>query len=774
MKPHSARSTTSYLIDIVLLLALCLLFFWRDLMPAGADALSFARGDFGDQFYAFAHYEASRLQAGQLPLWNPFAFAGHPFLADIQAAIYYPPSLLTMLLTAGASQLPYQALQLEAIAHFFLVAIFTYLFVRRLTASRIGGLTAAVVFTFSGYLTSYPPLQLAILEVQTWLPLILLCLDVAATRMNEGNSRRAVGWTAAAGLVLGLSTLAGHPQASLLVLYGTAAFMIYRLFAPYSADRTGRPIARRAGLVLLFLGIGLAIAAAQILPSLEFMRLSTRANASFDEMGAGFLPFDLIQLILPAVGVPFPALYVGILPLGLAAAAVVRHLVLRRRDDRSPGLLRQDPTALSVAFWTGIGFLALLLSFGKNLPLYQIFYLAAPGWRLFRHQERVIVWSVLALAVLAGYGCAWLASLRSTSPSQPAEEDARLKRGLARGFGFAALAALALAAVFFVGYQAGRDPLWGFTTATIFLASMLALAALAVRSGRPALLLGVIVLDLFAINPGNHSGPFVTSPFPPNPILEAVQADQEPFRIANLNALPGNYGVPYRLEEIGGASPLQLASLDALMQRVAPARAWELLNVKYVLSDRETLDAPSEQIATGQNDDGAIYLYKLANPTPRAWLAGHIIVEPDADRLWERLADPTFDPQREVLLAQPPDLPASDGTTDCRGETSWIERSPEHLSLDVRTEQPCVLVLSELTYPGWRATVDGAEASLLRANGLLRAIALPVGSHQVEMDFRPGIVTWGLAISLGAVVLALALMLWSGRAETRSRQTSEV
>ena len=531
--------------------------------------------------------------------------------------------------------------------------------------------------------------------------------------------------------------------------------------------------------MLLFLAVGLAIAAAQVLPSLEFMQLSTRANASFEEMGTGFLPYDLIQLILPAVGVPLPALYVGILPLGLAAAAVVRHLVLRRRDDRSPGSWRQDPATLSVAFWTGIGFLALLLSFGKTLPLYQIFYLLAPGWRLFRHQERVIVWTVLALAVLAGYGSAWLASLRSSSPSQPAGEDDRLKRGLARGYGFAALAALALAAVFFVGYQSGRDPLWGFTTATIFLASMLALAALAVRSGRPALVLGVIVLDLFTISPSNHSGPFVTTPFPPNPILEAVQADQGPYRIANQAVLPGNYGVPYRLEEIGGASPLRLASLDALMQRVAPARAWELLNVKYVLTDKETLDVPAEQVATGQNDAGAIYLYQLANPAPRAWLAGHIIVEPDADRLWQRLADPTFDPQREVLLAQSTDLPVADGTADCRGEISWLERAPEHLSLAVRTEQPCVLVFSEFAYPGWRATVDGDEVSLLRADGLLRALALPIGSHQVEMDFRPGIVTWGLVISLASVVLALALILWSWRVRPiptlmKRLQTSEV
>lgn len=767
MKLHSTHRNASYLIDIVLLLALCLLFFWRNLLPAGVDALSFARGDFSDQFYAFADYEASRLHAGQLPLWNPFAYAGHPFLADVQSAIFYPPSLLTILLTAGAALLPYRALELEAIAHFFLVAIFTYLFVRRLTASRPGGLTAAVVFTFSGYLTSYPPLQLAILEVQTWLPLILLCLDVAATRMWEGNGRRAIGWTAAAGLVLGLSTLAGHPQASLLVIYGTTAFIIYRLFAPYSAERSGWPIVRRAGLVLLFLAIGLAIAAAQVLPVLEFMRLSTRANASFEEMGVGFLPYDLIQLILPAVGVPFPALYVGMLPLGLAAAAVVRHLVLRQRVDQSPGSWRQDSTTLSVAFWTGIGFLALLLSFGKNLPLYQIFYLLAPGWRLFRHQERVIVWTVLALAVLAGYGSAWLASLRASSQPQPnpTGEDVRLKRGLARGYGLAALAALALSAVFFVGYQSGRDPLWGFTTATIFLASMLALAALAVRSGRPALVLAVIVLDLFAMTPHNHNGPYVSNPFPSNPLLEMVLADQQPFRIANEGVLPGNYGVPYRLEEIGGASPLRLASLDTLMQQVAPARAWELLNVKYVLTDQETLDAPAERVSTGQNaDGGAVYLYRLANPAPRAWLAGQVIVEPDADRMWQRLADPAFDPRRQVILAEPiGDSPVSNADVSCRGDISWQERAPEHLALVVRTEQPCVLVLSELDYPGWRARIDGNAVSLLRADGLLRAVPLTAGSHQVELDFQPITVTWGLAISLGALMLALALILWSGR-----------
>ncbi len=768
MKIRSARATQGYLLDVLLLLALCLIFFWRDLAPGGADALSFAQGDFGDQFYAFAQYKASRLQAGQLPLWSPYANAGHPFVADVQAAVFYPLGLLTVLLTSRATVLPYQALEIEAIAHFFLVAVFTYLFVRRLTASRMGGLTAAVVFTFSGYLTSYPPLQLAVLEVQTWLPLILLCLDVAVTRMVEGCGGRALGWTAAAGLTLGVSTLAGHPQASLFVAYGTTAFFAFRLFAPRLVAQPAPPIARRIGLVVLFLGLGLAVAAAQVLPSLEYMRLSTRAGGSFEEMSSGFLPYDLIQVILPAVGVPFPTLYVGVLPLGLAIAAAVRYLAMRKSSGQAGDSWRQDPAALSVMFWTASGVVALLLSFGRHLPVYQVFYLLAPGWRLFRHQERAIIWAVLAVAVLAGYGVAWVASLRRSSQAKDVTgQDQHLTRRLIQGYGIAALAALALSAVFFAGYQWGRDQLWGFTSATLFLAGMLALAALAVRSGRPALVLGVIVLDLFTISPANHSGPFKTTPFPPNPLLEPAQTDSQPYRIANEAVLPGNYGVPYRLEEIGGASPLRLASLDTLMQRVGPARTWELLNVKYVLSGRDGLDVPAEPVHTEQDANGdGVTLYQLANPMPRAWLAGHVVVEPDAERQWQRLADPAFDPRREVVLAQPVDLPVSGEVVDCGGEIAWLARLPERLSLAVRTQQPCVLVLSELDYPGWRVTVDGAGAPLLRANGLLRAVALPAGSHQIELDFRPATVRWGLAITLGALAVALVLMVWGRRANS--------
>ncbi|MCB9140867.1 MAG: YfhO family protein [Anaerolineales bacterium] len=747
----------TYLIDGLALLALCLLFFWRDLTPSPADHLSFAAGDFANQFVAFARYEASRLASWQLPLWNPYAFAGHPFLADPQAAVFYPISLLTMLVTAGRQGLLYHGLELEALLHYPLVALFTYLLARRLTGSRTGGLVAAVVFTFSGYLTSYPPLQLAILEVQTWLPLILLALELAACALAAGVTRRALAWTIVAGVVLGISTLAGHPQSSLLVLYGTAAFALFRLFAPKIAEDAEVSAWRRLGMVALFLAIGLAIAAVQLLPSLEFMRLSTRAATSFEEMGQGFTPYDLIQLVLPAVGAPFPALYVGILPLGLAAMALVRYLAMDRPDTRP---VRTHLASLQVAFWGALGGLALLLSFGKHLPVYQLFYWLAPGWRLFRHQERTVVWTVLALALLAGFGAAWLSRLhaaRSAGDPQIAG-DTRLPRSVSSIYAGATVLALAAAFVFFVNFKAGDDAFWGFTAATLFLAGLLFLSALAIRSGRSVFILGVILLDLFTLNVASHRGPYVADPFPPLPVLQQVLDGAEPMRVANEAGLPENYGVAYQVEEIGGASPLRLASLQTAIDSLSSERLWEILNVGYVLSRDQALAIPSEQVDGMTDENGQpLYLHRLAETQPRAWLASEVVVEPDAERLWQRLADESFDLSQQVLLpAAPPEMDDPVDQTGSGNSISWRTRDPEHLALDVTSQMPAVLVLSELSYPGWRATVDGRAAPLLNADGMLRAVALEAGSHQVEMRFRPASVSIGLAIS--AITLLLVLV----------------
>jgi len=215
-----------------------------------------------------------------------------------------------------------------------------------------------------------------------------------------------------AGLVLGISFLAGHPQSSLLVLYAALAFGLYRTWPGVDLRRASdgkieinwRQWARPLGLLVIFAITGCGLAAVQLAPSWQFMALSTRAGIGFEEAGRGFTPYDLLQVVLPAVGVPFPALYVGILPLGLAALALSKSTWARLWPTAAAPLEPRPATSSGrspIPFLGWGALLALLLSFGKITPIYAVFYLLAPGWRLFRGQERTIAWAVLAVALLA-------------------------------------------------------------------------------------------------------------------------------------------------------------------------------------------------------------------------------------------------------------------------------------------------------------------------------------------------------------------------------------
>ena len=761
------KRKASYLLDSLLLLGLCLVFFWRDLTPMLADRWAFEPGDFAQQFYAFAHYEAARWQGGQVPLWNPYNFAGHPFLADIQAAIFYPISLLSMLVTA-AGRFSYRALELEALIHYPLAAIFTYLLARRLTGSRVGGLVAAITFTFGGYLTSYPPLQLAILETQVWLPLLLLCLDVAADRLEHDAVRPAVRWAALAGLVFGVSLLAGHPQAALLVGYAGLGYWLFRVW-PQPFRREWRWWRRPLGLLLLWGLIGVGVAAVQLLPSAEFMALSVRSGIGFDEAGRGFQPYDYIQMIYPAIGGRFAALYFGLLPLGLAAFALV---AVRRDRATSPAARR------TIEFLGWVVLLAVLISLGKIFGLYQFLYLFAPGWRLFRGQERVIAWAALALALLAGYGAGWLsqrwAASRAGRPAGDADATEnwlhpRSAEGwLAWGFGLAAVIALVFAGVFFVQLQSGRDAAWGFTSASVYLALFLALAALALRSRRPALLIAVLFLDLLTYNPSYHAVPLSSLDLTPlRDLLAEPLADSSLFRIKNDDVLPIGFGLLYNLEDIGGPSPLHLKQYEEWLKRLPPDRAWRLLNVKYVASWQQFLDLPSERIAEApglDQDKKPVYLYRVLDPLPRAWLTGRVTLEPDMEKTYQLLAAADFDPAQQVVLASQPDgFAASENCGGGESRLDWRRRDPEHLALRAAVDSPCVLVLSELLYPGWRAAVDGQAAPILRADGILRGLVLPAGEHEVTFDYRPLSVSVGAVISVLTLALAAGLLVWGGR-----------
>ena len=82
------------------------------------------------------------------------------------------------------------------------------------------------------------------------------------------------------------------------------------------------------------------------------------------------------------------------------------------------------------------------------------------------------------------------------------------------------------------------------------------------------------------------------------------------------------------------------------------------------------------------------------------------------------------------------------------------------LAIKATSAEEGFLVVSEVAYPGWRATVDDAPADIYVANGLFRAIALPAGEHLVELRFESLPLQLGTLISLSmAMVLVVGCLL---------------
>jgi hypothetical protein len=113
---------------------------------------------------------------------------------------------------------------------------------------------------------------------------------------------------------------------------------------------------------------------------------------------------------------------------------------------------------------------------------------------------------------------------------------------------------------------------------------------------------------------------------------------------------------------------------------------------------------------------------------------------------------------------------------------SQFVSTPNRISFAVRVPQDGFLLLNEVYYPGWEATVDGKPAEILRADGIFRCLFLSTGDHHIEFKFRPQHFAWGIAISLLTLAsfLVLAVANWRSpdksatRGDFPERQTKHV
>lgn len=734
-------------------------------LPLLLGTHTFPDGDFTHHFLPFSLFRTQAMRALHLPIWNPATYSGHPFLADTQAAVFYPISALveaaTFFWTDATARLYW--LQVEAIIETMLAGGFTFLLVRALGTARWAALLAGVVFALSGYLTAYPPLQLAVLRTAIWLP----CLFWLLLRMVQ--SPRAWRYPLALAAATAIAVFAGHPQTWLHIGYGTGAWTLFLAWAALRAGGWGVAF-RFVSVAMVAALAGVLLAAAQLLPSFEFLGVSVRAAVDYAFVSGGFPVQDSWQLLLPGVLTLWSPLYVGAPALVLALVAVVSPAPT---DSAAPIALPAWRGTLW--FFAILALLALLVSFGSNGFLYPLVY-HLPGWSLFRGQERAALLVAQALSVLAGLG---------------AHRFATLTAAQRRPVGIGAMAAVALATLVFLfgwqltGHSAVGETRFLWIALPVVFATLL-LVLLGWNQGwsfvRSLALVTLAALALFVSHYGVNLEPVTpVERTTVAPELIALQgAAQEVSagglgRVYNEYRAYEDYAMRLGLEDLWGSSPLRLERYARFNDGFPLDRWWTLAGVEHVLTWRRELFAPSALLAEFPQASDTTFLHRLTEPSPRAWFVSSATLADDTEA-FALLADHAFDLSASVVLPPESGATVSDSPkTDARVMDARVASSrltPESLQLSFTAPTDGLLYVAENWMPGWQVTNHGigAEDSApifglpafvpQRANLAFLAIPVPAGAHDLTLTYAPQSVTTGLWISAATLLALVALALW--------------
>jgi hypothetical protein len=165
----------------------------------------------------------------------------------------------------------------------------------------------------------------------------------------------------------------------------------------------------------------------------------------------------------------------------------------------------------------------------------------------------------------------------------------------------------------------------------------------------------------------------------------------------------------------------------------------DLLGVRFIATGVpvEQIDSslqPGDLNFVARTQDA--YVYENPRALPRVMLLTDWRLA-DFEELM-RSGWPAVDPRQTVLLKRAP-AGFTRGAAAGMGGSARLKRYA-NTEVVVEVEAPAgggILLLNDVWHPWWRATVDGVDAEILKANVIFRAVVCPRGRHVVRFTFEP-------------------------------------
>jgi len=576
----------------VLLVLVTIAFFW----PVAALGYLPNSTDFILQYFPNLAFLAHNLKSGEIPLWNPYLFAGTPYLADPQSQLLYFPDWPFLLLLDTAA-----AARTILLAHFALAAAGMYAYLRTIQLPRRAAFLGAVVYGLGPYATqlvAWAPMLMSL----PWMPLILLLVE-------RSLQRRSPGYAALASAALTLQFFNGWPHGSYITAFLLLATILRHAATEVVSAHSWRPVLPTGAVAAAVGGIAVAFSSPLWLPFLEYWSRSTyitdRGLAAASAEGN-----VTVLALLGLGGTEGHGAY-----LGATALLLVLLGAIYGRDKKRAWM------------FVALAAFGLLVAFGSKAPLYGYLYQWVPGFRTFHMPGRFMVLFVFSASVLTAMGAEALLKLGGRRPALTTAGAillllVPLTYTLLKMFGSDA-PGLLLGNLLHPERGPYLNPAMAGHVAVAGIVAALFLVALGSnrlpRTAAFYLALAIVLGDLFFFQ-GKDAHYFSPPPAilwsdSPAPAIERLAGGDAPFRVAgfqqngaihfmsdfpfNLNAglVPPNFSMIDRLEDLQGYLPLQLrryaqyvAAINGGPQDYHWAQIYnfqspllDLLNLRYVM-----------------------------------------------------------------------------------------------------------------------------------------------------------------------------------------------
>jgi hypothetical protein len=711
-------------------------------------------------------------------LWSPFTFCGFPVLADPQLAMFYPLRLLFQALGQGFDA--------YVLSGFVLAALFTCLYVRKISGSKYGALFAGLIYGLSGYAISELR-HVQIIHSLAWLPFLLWQAEFADNNSLKKNLFVLLGSAIGCACLI----FAGHSQTAFYVL---VVVLAYTLFV---VRRWHNKLFLITGLTL-----GIALCAIQILPTLELVTWSVRPSFTMHDFLVGEVSPSLwLGFLMPYIfggnyaflessvaaslpfaqqGPPLGLLYVGIAPVLLTAYAL---LFVRRN--------------LQLKFLMLCAAASILVSIGHYSGLATVFS-KIPVLGSFRCLYRTLFILVFFIAVASGLALARLAKAGTKGVWPSCKLEARILanfKNLSLGWTSKKHFSL-LAYVFFCAllppllpgtlpllfYILWPQKLW--TKALLFLASVGVLAGYAFEC---------------QFTKACPTAMEMQQPLFADLLKEKLAAGR--YRILTVKGiygtreeLPPNLNRLWMIHSASGYEPLlskRYAELVGMSEggflqppwRISPGnRVFDILSVIYLIAPMQEFSekafSPSARQYYSQRVVGGVNVWENLRVLPRCRLVEKTqLLAPQQILQTVRYGyfpdGKPFDPAFCALVEEAASEIATENLikekdkvsvkSEALGVIHKVVDNGENLELYLETKKPCALIIADSYDSGWHAFLNDKPTPIYRANYVQRLLKLPAGHCHLRLIYSPKALAIGQMISLTAVIILTGLCITAMR-----------